>query len=163
DWARIPPALLAAMMPSAVTPGFMDGVRLGAAGLRGLDLGRVTASALLAWGRKDRIIPLRYARRLAAGLPSAQLGVFGGVGHCAAAGGFLDGCRGAAARRHAGLGAPARRTPMGHPGRPALRRAGCRTGRADRAADVDDRRALRPRPPPAPGEPAGSRHDAAVA
>jgi len=83
DWARIPPALLAAMMPSAVTPGFMDGVRLGAAGLRGLDLGRVTAPALLAWGRKDRIIPLRYARRLAAGLPSAQLVVFDGVGHCA--------------------------------------------------------------------------------
>jgi pimeloyl-ACP methyl ester carboxylesterase len=37
---------------------------------------------LLLWGAKDRVLPLRAARALAAQLPTSQLVVIDGAGHC---------------------------------------------------------------------------------
>lgn len=83
DPRAVPAALLSQMIPSGVTSGFLDGVRLGGHGLRTLDPARVVAPVLLAWGREDRILPLRTARQLHARLSQATLLVFDEVGHCA--------------------------------------------------------------------------------
>lgn len=83
DRDAVPPALLREMIPRGVTAGFLDGVRLGGQGLRALDPRRIVSPVLLAWGREDRILPLRTARRLKSQLVHAELVVFDGVGHCA--------------------------------------------------------------------------------
>jgi len=83
DWRKVPLALVWEMFPRSISSGFLDAVRLGAAGLRTLDLGAVTAPVLLAWGREDRILPLSVGRQLEASLPEGRLVVFGDVGHCA--------------------------------------------------------------------------------
>lgn len=79
----IPAALIRVMVPSSITPGFLDAIRLGGAGLRSLDLASVVAPALLVWGRKDRILPLAYAEELALRLKAGRLVVLDRVGHCA--------------------------------------------------------------------------------
>jgi pimeloyl-ACP methyl ester carboxylesterase len=79
----VPEALLREMIPSGVTAGFLDGVRLGGRGLRALDPAQVLAPVLLAWGREDRVLPLRTTRQLQSRLRQATLLVFDRVGHCA--------------------------------------------------------------------------------
>jgi len=83
DPAAVAPDLVREMVPRGVTAGFLDGVRLGGDGLRALDPGRIGAPVLLVWGREDRILPVRTARRLESRLDRARLVVFEGVGHCA--------------------------------------------------------------------------------
>jgi len=83
DWRTVPVELAWEMFPRSISSGFLDAVRLGAAGLRTLDLSAVTAPVLLAWGREDRILPLSIGRQLEASLPDGRLVVFGDVGHCA--------------------------------------------------------------------------------
>jgi len=83
DPRSIPDALIQVMVPSSITPGFLDAIRLGGAGLRSLDLAAVTAPALLVWGREDRILPLATAQELLAELPAACLVAIDRVGHCA--------------------------------------------------------------------------------
>jgi len=83
DQQAVAHELVQQMVPRAVTPGFLDGVRLGSQGLRDLDLQAVNAPVLLAWGREDRILPLTTARQLEARLRASTLVVFDEVGHCA--------------------------------------------------------------------------------
>jgi len=83
DPRSIPDALIQVMVPSAITPGFLDAIRLGGAGLRSLDLAAVAAPALLVWGREDRILPLATAQELLSELPVACLVAIDRVGHCA--------------------------------------------------------------------------------
>lgn len=44
-------------------------------------LGTITLPALVLWGRRDGIVPLRHGRRLASDLPRARLLVFDDCGH----------------------------------------------------------------------------------
>jgi len=83
DWRAVPIELVWEMFPRTVSSGFLDALRLGASGLGTLDPRAVTAPVLLAWGREDRILPLRVGRQLEASLPKGRLVVFGDVGHCA--------------------------------------------------------------------------------
>jgi pimeloyl-ACP methyl ester carboxylesterase len=83
DWRKLPRELAWEMFPRSVSSGFLDALRLGATGLRTLELSAVTAPVLLAWGREDRILPLSVGRQLEASLPDARLVVFRDVGHCA--------------------------------------------------------------------------------
>lgn len=75
--------LLGAMLPEAVTAGFLDAIRLGGNGLRSLDPDAVTAPVLLVWGREDRILPLATGQQLTSRLRLARLTVLDNVGHCA--------------------------------------------------------------------------------
>lgn len=79
----VPDELVQVMIPASITPGFMDAIRLGGAGLRTLDLARVTAPVLLVWGREDRILPLATAQELLSSLAAGRLVVLDEVGHCA--------------------------------------------------------------------------------
>jgi len=45
-------------------------------------LGAVRAPALLVWGDDDRVVPLSAGRRYAQALPSAELRIVSGCGHC---------------------------------------------------------------------------------
>jgi len=83
DWRAVPIELVWEMFPRTVSSGFLDALGLGASGLGTLDPRAVTAPVLLAWGREDRILPLRVGRQLEASLPKGRLVVFGDVGHCA--------------------------------------------------------------------------------
>jgi pimeloyl-ACP methyl ester carboxylesterase len=44
---------------------------------------RVAAPTLIVWGREDRLVPVRYARRTARTIPDTRLLVLDGVGHTA--------------------------------------------------------------------------------
>ncbi len=46
-------------------------------------LGEISASTLVIWGRNDRFVPLDAGLRLLAGIPKAELHVFGNCGHWA--------------------------------------------------------------------------------
>ena len=83
DWRSLPAELLREMVPRSATDGFMDGVRLGRDGLKGLDLAAVAPPVLVVWGRQDRILPLAVARQFEARLKHARLVVLDRVGHCA--------------------------------------------------------------------------------
>ncbi|HWC32470.1 MAG TPA: alpha/beta fold hydrolase, partial [Actinomycetota bacterium] len=41
----------------------------------------IAAPTLILWGREDRLVPVRFGRRLAAEMPAAEFRVFDGVGH----------------------------------------------------------------------------------
>src|SRR5207253_5289290 len=45
------------------------------------ELAQVTQPVLLVWGDQDRVMPLRHAEALRAGLPSAGLAIIEGAGH----------------------------------------------------------------------------------
>jgi len=61
---------IARMLETDATPYLLDG-----------KLGGVTAPAHLVWGEHDRLLPLDYAKRLAAELPRAKIHVLAGCGH----------------------------------------------------------------------------------
>jgi pimeloyl-ACP methyl ester carboxylesterase len=71
------------IIPAMNAPGFVPTAMAGAAHVRSARPPRPACRTLLVWGRRDRILPLRAARELAASLPDAELRVLNDVGHCA--------------------------------------------------------------------------------
>ena len=45
-------------------------------------LGEVRAETFVVWGGRDRVLPVRHGRALAAGIPGARFEVFDDCGHC---------------------------------------------------------------------------------
>jgi pimeloyl-ACP methyl ester carboxylesterase len=80
----VPPAEVVEMMRAslgcAVFMGVLDALLSGKARLEGLD--RVTAPTLIAWPRRDRMLPMaRHAERFRAEIPNLEFRVLQGVGH----------------------------------------------------------------------------------
>jgi pimeloyl-ACP methyl ester carboxylesterase len=72
----------AEVVPAIAAPGFLDAVVAAAKIAAGVDAGAITCPVLLAWGAKDRILPLGQARKLCSALLDARIVVFEGAGHC---------------------------------------------------------------------------------
>lgn len=82
DGRSMSPQLAAETIPLMAAPGFADTVVAGAQAAADPGTERVSAPALLVWGRHDRILPLAAARELAARMPDARLRVLEDAAHC---------------------------------------------------------------------------------
>jgi pimeloyl-ACP methyl ester carboxylesterase len=71
------------IIPPMNAPGFVATAMAGARFVRTAPAPSPRCPTLLLWGRQDRILPLRTAEALERRLPSAELQVIDGAGHCA--------------------------------------------------------------------------------
>ncbi len=88
DRGKIPPELSTAARAALATPNAAYAYHYSARNLVPPDVatfhqrfGDITCPALVFWGQKDRILPVRSAQRFAAALPRADLHIFPNCGH----------------------------------------------------------------------------------
>jgi pimeloyl-ACP methyl ester carboxylesterase len=72
----------AEVVPAVAAPGFLGAVAAAGQVAAAVDAASIRCPVLLAWGAKDRILPLARARDMAGLLLDGQLVVFERAGHC---------------------------------------------------------------------------------
>ena len=75
--------LVQGRLQAALNPGHLDARKKSSSAQRNFvaEVGNIKARTLIVWGRDDRVVPLDTGLRLLAGIPGAQMHIFGQCGH----------------------------------------------------------------------------------